>query len=128
MPSKRARHIGRCLGVPVAISILFAGPAAFVALPTIAVAQQQAARVVQGKVQLGDGSPLKGAIVYLKNAKTLEVRTYISTDDGSFRFGQLNPDASYTVWAEYQGRKSKEKGVSSFDNKKVVDLTLKVEG
>ena len=128
MPSNRARHIGRCLGVPLAISILFAGTAAFVALPTIAVAQQAPARVVQGKVQLGDGSMVKGAIVYLKNAKTLEVRTYISTDDGSFRFGQLNSDASYTVWAEYQGRKSKEKGVSSFDNKKVFDLTLKIEG
>jgi hypothetical protein len=128
MPSKRARHIGRCLGVPLAISILFAGSAAFVALPTVSVAQQPAARVVQGKVELGNGSPVKGAIVYLKNAKTLEVRTYISTDDGSFRFGQLNPDASYAVWAEYQGHKSKEKGVSSFDNKKVVDLTLKVEG
>jgi hypothetical protein len=114
--------------VPLAISILFAGSAAFVALPTVSVAQQPAARVVQGKVELGNGSPVKGAIVYLKNAKTLEVRTYISTDDGSFRFGQLNPDASYAVWAEYQGHKSKEKGVSSFDNKKVVDLTLKVEG
>jgi Carboxypeptidase regulatory-like domain len=128
MLNKRARHIKRCLGVPLAISFLFAGTAAFVTLPTIAVAQQAPARVVQGKVQLGDGNMAKGAIVYLKNAKTLEVRTYISTDDGSFRFGQLNPDASYTVWAEYQGRKSKEKGVSSFDNKKVFDLTLKIEG
>jgi hypothetical protein len=96
MPNKHARHIGRCLGVPLGISILFAGTAAFVALPTIAVAQQAPARVIQGKVQLGDGSMAKGAIVYLKNAKTLEVRTYISTDDGSFRFGQLNSDASYT--------------------------------
>jgi hypothetical protein len=128
MQSERARHIRRCLGVPFAISILFAGTAAFVALPAIGVAQQAPARVVQGKVQLGDGTPVKGAIVYLKNAKTLEVRTYISTDDGNFRFGQLNSDASYTVWAEYQGRKSKEKGVSSFDNKKIVDLTLKIEG
>ena len=66
-------------------------------------------RVVQGKVELASGSMAKGAIVYIKNAKTLEVRTYISTADGSYRFGQLNPDANYTVWAEYQGKKSKEK-------------------
>jgi Carboxypeptidase regulatory-like domain len=128
MLTRRERHIARCLGVPLAISILFAGTTAFIALPLSAVAQQAPARVVQGKVELGNGSMAKGAIVYLKNAKTLEVRTYISTDDGSFRFGQLNSDASYTVWAEYQGRKSKEKGVSSFDNKKVFDLTLKIEG
>lgn len=128
MLTRRGRHIARCLGVPLAISILFAGTTAFIALAPIAVAQQAPARVVQGKVELGNGSPVKGAIVYLKNAKTLEVRTYISTDDGGFRFGQLNSDASYTVWAEYQSRKSKEKGISSFDNKKVFDLTLKIEG
>jgi len=128
MPSKRAHHIGRCLGVPLLMSSLLTVPAALVSLPTVAVAQQAASRVIQGKVQLADGAMAKGAIVYLKNAKTLEVRTYISTDDGSFRFGQLNPDANYTVWADYQGHKSKEKGISSFDNKKVFDLTLKIEG
>lgn len=122
------RRIARCIGVPLVLSGLLAGPFMFAALPTAAIAQTVQERVVQGKVELSSGGMAKGAIVYIKNGKTLEVRTYISTDDGSFRFGQLNPDASYTVWAEYQGHKSKEKGVSSFDNKKVVDLTLKVEG
>ena len=123
--SSRARRIGRCLGVPVFLGGLLLGPCMFVALPTAAIAQA-AQRVVQGKVELADGGMAKGAIVYIKNAKTLEVRTYISTVDGSYRFGQLNSDADYTVWAEYQGKKSKERAVSSFDTKKVFNIPLKI--
>ena len=126
MHSRFARHIGRCMGAPLVLSGLLMGPCAFIALPPAAIAQT-AQRVVQGKVELSSGGMAKGAIVYIKNAKTLEVRTYISTEDGSFRFGQLNPDADYTVWAEYQGKKSKEKTVSSFDTKKVFNLMLKVD-
>jgi Carboxypeptidase regulatory-like domain len=120
------RRIGRCLRVPVVLGGLLMGPCIFAALPTAATAQTAADRVVQGKVELSGGEMAKGAIVYIKNGKTLEVRTYISTADGSYRFGQLRPDADYTVWAEYQGKKSKEKGVSSFDNKKVFNIVLKI--
>ena len=125
MPNFRTRRIGRCLAVPVVLSGLLAGPLMFVAFPAAAIAQADQ-RVVQGKVELSSGDMAKGAIVYIKNGKTLEVRTYISTADGSFRFGQLNQDADYTVWAEYQGKKSKERGVSSFDNKKVFNIVLKI--
>jgi Carboxypeptidase regulatory-like domain len=125
MPKNYARRIGRCLGVPVVLSGLLAGPLTFIALPTAAMAQA-AQRVVQGKVELASGGMAKGAIVYIKNGKTLEVRTYISTADGSYRFGQLNADADYTVWAEYQGKKSKEKTISSFDTKKVFNVALKI--
>ena len=121
----RARHIGRCLGVPVVLGGLLLVPSMFVASPAPAIAQV-AQRVVQGKVELSSGGMAKGAIVYIKNGKTLEVRTYISTADGSYRFGQLNSDADYTVWAEYQGKKSKERTVSSFDTKKVFNIPLRI--
>jgi hypothetical protein len=125
MHSCLARRIGRCMGAPLVLAGLLAGPCIFAAIPSTAVAQT-AQRVVQGKVELSSGGMVKGAIVYLKNGKTLEVRTYISTDDGSYRFGQLNSDADYTVWAEYQGKKSKEKTVSSFDTKKVFNIPLRI--
>ena len=127
MANRRARRIGRCIGVPVVLSGLLAGPCMLVVLPTAASAQTVQERVVQGKVELSSGGMAKGAIVYIKNGKTLEVRTYISTADGSYRFGQLNPDADYTVWAEYQGKKSKERTVSSFDTKKVFNIPLKID-
>ena len=127
MPDCFRRRIQRCIGVSVVVGGLLAAPCMFITLPRTAAAQT-AERVVQGKVALASGSMAKGAIVYIKNAKTLEVRTYISTDDGSYRFGQLNPDANYTVWAEYQGKKSKERSISSFDTRKTFNIALKIEG
>ncbi len=128
MPSKRLHRAVRWIAAPLSLGLVLTAVPAMLLWPAAALAQQSAARVVQGHVEADNGSNVKGAIVYLKNAKTLEVRTYISTDDGTFRFGQLSSDANYTVWADYQGHKSKEKGVSAFDNKKVFDITLKLEG
>ena len=125
MLNNGTRRIARCLGASLVLGGLLSGPCMFIALPTAAVAQA-ANRVVQGKVEMANGRMAKGAIVYIKNAKTLEVRTYISTADGSYRFGQLNPDADYTVWAEYQGKKSKERSISSFDSKKTFNILLKI--
>jgi hypothetical protein len=127
MANRRGRRIGRCIGVAVVLSGLLAGPCMLIALPIAASAQTVQERVVQGKVELSSGGMAKGAIVYIKNGKTLEVRTYISTADGSYRFGQLNPDADYTVWAEYQGKKSKERTISSFDTKKVFNIPLRID-
>lgn len=125
MPNSGTRRIGRCLSASLVLGGLLSGPCMLIALPATAVAQTSD-RVVQGKVELASGGMAKGAIVYIKNAKTLEVRTYISTADGSYRFGQLNPDADYTVWAEYQGKKSKERSISAFDSKKVFNIPLKI--
>jgi Carboxypeptidase regulatory-like domain len=125
MPECRARRIVRCIGAPLVLGGLLMGPCMMIALPTAAMAQA-AQRVVQGKVELSSGGMAKGAIVYIKNTKTLEVRTYISSSDGSYRFGQLSSDADYTVWAEYQGKKSKERTISSFDTKKVFTVVLRI--
>lgn len=125
MSQRRGCRIGRCLGASLILGGLLGGPGMFVVLPSAAVAQTND-RVVQGKVELSSGGMAKGAIVYIKNAKTLEVRTYIATDDGSYRFGQLSSDADYTVWAELQGKKSKEKTISSFDSKKLFNIVLRI--
>ncbi len=130
----RARRVPVRVGVRSAMVALavsawlsvFAGPA----LRT-AEAQSQslatAQRVILGKVLTTTGAPIQGAIVYLKNTKSLEVRTYISTQDGSYRFGQLSTESDFTLWAESGGKKSKEKGISSFDTKKQFDIDLKID-
>src|SRR5580658_5968287 len=61
---------------------------------------QQTQRVVQGKITDKSDAPLKGATVYLKDDHTLAVKSYIASDDGSYRFGQLAQSADYEVWAE----------------------------
>jgi hypothetical protein len=88
---------------------------------------QSTQKVVEGKVVGSSNQPQSGAIVYLKNTKTTDIKSFISTADGSYRFGQLSPDVDYEIWAEYQGRKSPTKTVSSFDSKKLLDYQLKFD-
>ncbi len=81
---------------------------------------QTTVRTVEGKALNGSGAPLPGSIVYLQDQKTNIVKTYIATDDGSYRFGQLSTDTDYLLWAKYKGEKSKDKLISSFDTKPVI--------
>ena len=89
---------------------------------------QTAQKVVQGKVVDTSGQTVSGAIVYLKNGKTSDIKSFISTSDGSYRFGQLSSEIDYEVWADYQGRKSPTKTVSSFDSRKLSIYELKLGG
>jgi hypothetical protein len=84
-------------------------------------------RIVQGKVIGAQAKPVQGAVVYLKDLKKLTIQSFVSGPDGSFRFGSLSPDTDYEVWADLKGRKSATKTVSSFDTKKVFDITLKLK-
>jgi hypothetical protein len=87
----------------------------------------QSVRVAQGIVLASDDQPQANAVVYLENQKTQEVRTYITEADGHYRFGQLSSDADYQLWAEYKGRKSKTRTISSFDSKKEFNFNLKID-
>jgi hypothetical protein len=90
-------------------------------------AAQAGQKVVEGKVLDANDHPQQGAIVYLKNGKTGDIKSFISVADGGYRFGQLSPDIDYDLWAEYQGHKSSTKTVSSFDSKKLLSYNLKVD-
>ena len=90
-------------------------------------AQGQASRTVQGKVVDKSGAAIKGAIVYLKDSHTLAVKSAVTIDDGSYRFGQLAQNTDYEVWAQSDGKKSGSKNISSFDNRAEFDITLKID-
>jgi hypothetical protein len=116
----RALVLAYCVG--------FAGIAAVHAHVMLA-QQQQPPRVVQGKVVDKSEAGLKGATVYLKDGHTLAVKSYVTGDDGVFRFGQLTPTADYQVWAEFPagGKKSSVKNISSFDSRTEFNITLKID-
>lgn len=84
-------------------------------------------RIATGKVLNKSGSPIGGAVVYLKNTRTNSVKTYIADDDGQFRFGELSQDTDYEIWAESEGVRSKSRGISSFDSQNNFYFTLKVD-
>jgi len=94
---------------------------------TFAQSLAQSVRVVQGNVLNSDSQPLANAVAYLQDQKTLEVRTFITEADGHYRFGQLASDVDYQLWAEFKGRKSKTRAISSFDSKKQFNFDLKVD-
>lgn len=83
-------------------------------------------RSVRGTVSGADDTPVVGAIVQLKNTKTLQIRSFITQDKGVYYFNGLSPDVDYEVRADYQGVSSPTKTVSSFDSRKDVTLALKL--
>jgi len=84
-------------------------------------------RVLTGKVMDRQDAPLPNAVVYLTNTRTRAVKTYIVAQDGSYRFPSLSPNIDYEVYAQYNGRKSDTKTVSSFDNRQQVNINLKID-
>ncbi len=83
-------------------------------------------RSIQGSVLNAEGDPIAGAIVLLKDTKTLQVRSYIAQPDGGYHFYGLSTDVNYQVRAQSGALTSKTKTVSVFDSHKTVKLNLKV--
>ncbi len=84
-------------------------------------------RSVEGQVKGQDDNPADGAIVKLKNLKTLQVRSFITKSDGKFRFGGLRKDVDYEIKADHKDLSSPTRTISVFDSRKQVILNLKLE-
>jgi hypothetical protein len=83
-------------------------------------------RSIVGTVVSDSGAPIPGAHVLLTNGKTLQVRSFIAQNDGTYYFYGLSSDIDYQVRAQANGMTSKTKNVSVFDSHKVVRVNLKV--
>lgn len=89
--------------------------------------QQQQSRSLNGSVLDKADNPLPNAVVYLKNTKTLAVKTFFSGPDGSYRFHALSPNVDYEVHAELNGKSSETKTLSSFDTRPDSRINLKIK-
>ncbi len=83
-------------------------------------------RLLTGKVLDRGDNPIPNAVVYLTNSRTRAVKTYIVSDDGSYRFPALQPSIDYEVYAQHNGHKSDTKTLSQFDDRKQVSIILKI--
>ena len=84
-------------------------------------------RSVQGAVTDNKDNPVTGAVVYIKNSKTLQIRSFITKDDGTYYFHSLSPDVDYELHAESNGANSAKKTLSSFDSRKQATINLKLK-
>jgi hypothetical protein len=86
-----------------------------------------APRNLTGTIFDKDDHVVPSAIVYLKNTRSLSVATFITEQDGSYRFQNLSPNIDYEVRAESHGNKSQVKTLSSFDARKQAHINLKLD-
>jgi protocatechuate 3,4-dioxygenase beta subunit len=84
-------------------------------------------RLLTGKVLDHSDNPLPNAVVYLTNTRTRAVKTYIVSQDGTYRFPSLQPNIDYEVYAQHNGHKSDSKTVSQFDDRPQVLINLKID-
>jgi Carboxypeptidase regulatory-like domain len=84
-------------------------------------------RALAGTVTDPDEKPVTGAVVQLKDMRTLQVRSFISQEDGSYHFSGLKVDNDYQVKADHNERTSGWKTLSVFDARKEPVMNLKLE-
>jgi len=83
-------------------------------------------RTVEGMVSNAANQPVAKAVVQLKNTKTLQIRSFITQDDGSYHFAGLGTDVEYQLKAEHEGATTSWKTLSVFSSKKTAVINLKL--
>ena len=97
---------------------------ALLLLPGVAGAQ---GRSIWGTVTDRSGQPVQGAAVKLKNTITLQVRSYITQENGEYRFHGLHPDMDYSVRARQDGHASKSREITRFNTRERIRIDLRLD-
>ena len=84
-------------------------------------------RLLTGKVLDKQDNALPNSIVYVTDTRTRAVKTFIVGNDGGYRFPALASNVDYEVYAELNGKSSDTKRVSQFDDRKVVNIVLRID-
>jgi len=84
-------------------------------------------RSVQGVVEDPQQTPVEGAVVQLKNTKSLQVRSFITQREGTYYFHGLSPDVEYELRATFREASSPLRRLTVFDSRKKAIVNLKLE-
>ena len=84
-------------------------------------------RSVQGLVLDQSGKAVFGAVVQIEDQKTLQVRSFITQEAGTYHFIGLSTNSDYKLTASKEGATTPSKVLRSLDSRKkaVIDLVLK---
>ena len=79
--------------------------------------RKERTRTVKGLVTDERENPIRGAVVQIKNTRTLVVKSFFSTSDGDYYFHNLDPNVDYEIKAKYNDVTSRTRTVSTFDDR-----------
>ncbi len=89
--------------------------------------KEKPTRSVTGLVWDQMENPIAGAVVQLKNARTLQVKSFITQEKGSYYFHGLDPNVDYQLTARHEGVSSRTRTLSTFDDRKEVNYNFKLK-
>ena len=84
-------------------------------------------RLLTGKVLTKQDNPIADAVVYLTDTRTRAVKTFIVGPDGVYRFPALATNVDYEIYAQSNGKSSDTKRMSQFDDRKTVEILLRID-
>ena len=98
-----------------------------VATPQDTKQRESQLKTVHGEVMDKSDNKAPNSVVFLRNTRTNQVRSFIADEAGEYRFSGLDPNTDYEIHAEKDALKSQIRSVSSFDSRKDLTLNLKLD-
>jgi len=111
--------------IPIVLSMLICTLVLF-AQQNTKVSEDANIRSVSGLVTDASGQPVSGAVVQLKDTKSLLIRSYITQQDGRYHFSALSTNVDYELKAAREGSTSAVKRLSLFSGNRAPVVNLKL--
>ena len=89
--------------------------------------EQASTRSVEGLVTDASKQAVSGAVVLLKDTKTLQIRSFITDKDGKYHFTGLSTNVDYEIHAQREGDSSPTKRLDVFNTRQVATINLQLK-
>lgn len=89
--------------------------------------RDRSVRTLSGEVLMPDDSPAEGAVVQVKNLKTLQIRSFITQKDGKYNFQNLSSSVDYEIRATWKDHASPKRMLTVYDSRLDAIINLKLE-
>lgn len=84
-------------------------------------------RTLTGEVRLPDDTLVEGAVVQIKNLKTLQIRSFITQKNGKYSFQNLSSSVDFEVRATWKDHASPKRMLTVYDTRLDPIINLKLE-